>query len=84
MPLYHRNLVATRSTPAPTAISQNPLQSTFPQSAASTERTADVSLQILVQAAALPQREAGRWRGMNSFVGNERKAKEGESKELID
>lgn len=49
-----------------------PLQSTFTQFAASTGCKADVLLQILVQAAALSQREAGRWHGMNSFLGTEK------------
>lgn len=84
MPLYH--LVMTRSTPGPIPIPQPPpLQSTFTQFAANTGCKADVFLQILVQAAALPQREAGRWRGVNSFLGKERKPKGGgESKELKD
>lgn len=47
-------------------------QSTFTQFAASTGRKADVLLQILVQAAALTRREAGKWRGMNSFLGTEK------------
>lgn len=84
MGLYHRNLVVTRSTPVLTPISQNPLQSTFTEVAMSTGCKADVFLQILVQTAALPQREAGRRRGENSFLGKERKAWERESKELID
>lgn len=72
--LEHVPLVMTRSTPALMPISQPPpLQSTFTPCAASTECTANVFLQILVQAAALPQREAGRWRGKNSFLGKEKR-----------